>query len=188
MGIIDSAINAAVTTSINSKNKNYQDRVNRQIWKREDNAVQRRVEDLKKAGLSPVLAAGSAAGSGGIVQSPRMDAPQITDPLASAQDLMQQQADIGRTNAQKDLLEKQTEGQQTLNNSAAFDFANKVQAGADPKSEFGKMWFDLVNNSVVKNAKQAIAGKLAEREVQRAKDIKQINEQAQKPFFEQTVK
>lgn len=33
----------------------------RQTWNREDNAVSRRVEDLRRSGLSPTLAAGSAA-------------------------------------------------------------------------------------------------------------------------------
>lgn len=47
----------------------YNAELQQQIFAREDNATQRRVADLKAAGLSPVIAAGSAAGSGGIVST-----------------------------------------------------------------------------------------------------------------------
>lgn len=40
---------------------NWQKEAQQTTWNREDNAVQRRVADFKAAGLSPILAAGSAA-------------------------------------------------------------------------------------------------------------------------------
>lgn len=53
---------------------NYQKALQKQIFKREDNAVARRVADMRRSGLSPVLAAGAPAQSGAVVKT---DAPQL---------------------------------------------------------------------------------------------------------------
>jgi len=53
----------------------------RESWGREDNATQRRVKDLTAAGLSPVLAAGSAAGASSPI---KMDAPRGEDYMSGA--------------------------------------------------------------------------------------------------------
>ena len=52
----------------------YNKDLNNFIFAREDNAVQRRVNDLLKAGLNPLLASGASAGAGGTVSS--VNAPQ----------------------------------------------------------------------------------------------------------------
>jgi len=190
MGIIDSAINAAVTTTINSKNKAYQDRVNRQIWAREDTAVQRRVRDLKKAGLSPVLAAGSAAGSGGTVSAAHMEAPQIDDPVAGGMALMQQEADIARTVAQKELLEAQKEGQDIQNEEEDIELGNTKEGGGKPQTFVGRMLRDVRNSSKTRDAAIKLQEKLEAAKNKRREALQKEFERKQMnlPFFEQKVK
>ena len=92
------------------ENLAYQKDVQNTEWMREDNAVQRRKADLIAAGLSPVLAAGSAANAGPVVatQAPRRDPVTIPDTAAKVMALIRGQQDIAQSNAQIDLIKAQT--------------------------------------------------------------------------------
>lgn len=72
------SVGSSIFNFINQqKQLDYQKQLQKQIFEREDNATQRKVEDLRKAGLSPNIAIGSPAQAGAVVST---SAPQFNNP------------------------------------------------------------------------------------------------------------
>ena len=106
----------------------YQKDLQKQIFEREDTAVQRRVKDLEASGFSKWLATGQSAGAGSVVgtsapqkQRQNLDMSQAIQGIYSLGEMMynmrQQEANIGLSNAQAGLLQSQvlTEAQKRIN-------------------------------------------------------------------------
>lgn len=108
---LSAGIGAVSNFAMQKYNEWKQDKENATAREREDNATQRRVQDLIKAGLSPTLAAGSAAEASGknVSQMSDLDIAQTALSMAKGS------ADISQTNAQKELIEEQTNGQRISN-------------------------------------------------------------------------
>ena len=84
LGLAGTASTNAANERIAEKNIAFQRETNaqnemlmRESWGRDDTAVQRRTKDLVAAGMSPLLAAGAAAGNSGVVSMKAPESHQV---------------------------------------------------------------------------------------------------------------
>ena len=102
---------------------NYQKELQQTIFDREDNAVQRRMEDLKKAGLNPNLATGSAAQAGSVVG--RSSSKDVSNP-GSVIDFIMHKNQLHKQKTELGILEAEKE-------SKDLDNANKSENNKQQK-------------------------------------------------------
>ena len=93
------------------RNYNYQKNLQKKLFAREDNSIWRRVQDLKRAGMSPVLAAGQGASAGPAISTkpPQSDlADKVMQAVMMKQNIAQSDAQIELLKQQKDTSSKQS--------------------------------------------------------------------------------
>lgn len=138
----------------------YQKDLQERIFGREDNTMQRRVADLKMAGLSPVLASGMGAGTGAVVSTVTPQRQRTSVNPLEIFGLLKMKADISRTTAEENLLQAQasktnvdaltSQTQAILNNERSNterynrDKAEETGMSTRPSS-VGQLVRDLVN-------------------------------------------
>ncbi len=114
IGALGGITEAGLNYQAQVANLDYQKNLQKQIFQREDNAVQRRASDLEKAGLSKTLAAGDAAGAGTAVST---TSPQLSlvDKVATGISYAQQIANVRKTEEEtQNLLVQQREAESRM--------------------------------------------------------------------------
>lgn len=144
-----------------NENLQYQKDLQKQIFAREDNAVQRRVDDLVASGLSPTLAAGSAANAGQAIEtqalhndySPKtMPTYGLSSMIGAGLDALKAVGELNRQKSEIEYLQNQSA-------NVKADTANKLIFG-----ENADQWYKLRNYGLsLKNVNQGFNNEILER-------------------------
>ena len=128
-----------------------QEALMRESWARDDNAVQRRANDLSTAGLSPLLAAGAAASNSAVANlqgqsqkaAPQTDYSAVMDGLIKGVSAYKTLGDLRNQTVQTGILTDKNNRDQSI-----FDWlANK---GGDPADNYWYHQKNLENNKKLK--------------------------------------
>ena len=148
--------------------------IQNQIFGREDNAVQRRVADLEKAGLSKTLAAGSGAGAGSVVSTHLSNVGNPTssvgghsvsfetnflDMLKSIEEIKGIKEQVEVAKAQKRSINAQSASTELDTQMKEYDF-ERIKRGKGMNKSHGQAFdiYYLLNNFLQDNAEKIGAG------------------------------
>ena len=150
-GVEDNIKTNDLNYQLQKDNLAYQKDLQKLIFAREDNSVQRRIADLRKAGLSPTLAAGSSAGAGAVIGT---TAPQKVSNLQGYLALAQ----VGTMLAQQQKAQTEADIARQQLKQSALDTKYYVDRGLAPV-EVNQDWKARLLNLLYPKIEESLFGK-----------------------------